>query len=261
MTQYSVLQCDVVCCSVLPVCCSVCVAWLSIACLRHDLIICVAWLNLMRDMTYSYARHDSFLHMTWLIPTSDVTHSRVGRDGFKCVTLHISVCDVKQYYAPAPWRCDQSFLCTHRAVSTPPCTSGTPPWQTSRFLKYIHTWLIHTCNMTYSYVWHDAFIHVTGTHSHVRHDSFICVTGLAHMCDMTHSYAWQDLHFGHATLKNVAFSTIQTGVTHSYVWHVSFIRVTWLIHTCDMTHMRDREIIVLIGKEPMGRSNSDLLRN
>jgi len=31
------------------------------------------------------------------------------------------------------------------------------------------TWLIHMCDMTYLYVWHDAF-----------------------MCDMTHSYAWHD---------------------------------------------------------------------
>jgi len=39
------------------------------------------------------------------------------------------------------------------------------------------TWLIHMCDMTHSYVWHD---------------SFICVTWLIHMCDMTHSYVWHD---------------------------------------------------------------------
>ena len=40
------------------------------------------------------------------------------------------------------------------------------------------TWLIHICDMTHSYVWHD---------------SFICVTWLIHVCDVTHSYhmcAW-----------------------------------------------------------------------
>jgi len=36
-------------------------------------------------------------------------------------------------------------------------------------------WRIHMCDMTHSYVWHDAFI---------------CVTWLIHMCDMTHSYVW-----------------------------------------------------------------------
>ena len=39
------------------------------------------------------------------------------------------------------------------------------------------TWLIHMCDMTHSYVWHD---------------SFICVTRLIHICDMTHSYMWHD---------------------------------------------------------------------
>jgi len=61
------------------------------------------------------------------------------------------------------------------------------------------TWLIHMCDMTHSYVWHDSFICVTWlihmcdkTHSYVWHDSFICVTWLIHMCDMTHSYVWHD---------------------------------------------------------------------
>ena len=37
--------------------------------------------------------------------------------------------------------------------------------------------IIHMCDMTHSYVWHD---------------SFICVTWLIHMCDMTRSYVWYD---------------------------------------------------------------------
>jgi len=68
------------------------------------------------------------------------------------------------------------------------------------------TWLIHVCDMTHSYVWHDSFC--------VWHDSLICLTWLIHVCDMTHSYVW----------------------THSCVWHDSFICVTWLIHLCDITH-------------------------
>jgi len=57
--------------------------------------------------------------------------------------------------------------------------------------------MIHMCDMTHSYVWHDSFTCVTWlihmcdmTHLHVWHDSFICVTWLIHMCDMTHSYGW-----------------------------------------------------------------------
>ena len=65
-------------------------------------------------------------------------------------------------------------------------------------------WLIHMCDVTYSYVWHDTFIRVTWhihmcdmTHSHVWHDSFTCVTW-HHACNtyvlmraMTHTYALQ----------------------------------------------------------------------
>jgi len=54
------------------------------------------------------------------------------------------------------------------------------------------TWLVHMCDMTRSYVWHDSIICVTWlvhmchmTRSYVWHDSFICVTWLVHMCDMT----------------------------------------------------------------------------
>jgi len=67
-------------------------------------------------------------------------------------------------------------------------------------------WLIHMCDMTHSYVWHD---------------SSICVTWLIHMCDMTHPYMWHE-------------SFIR--VTCSYVWRDSCANVTWIIHVCDMTH-------------------------
>jgi len=45
------------------------------------------------------------------------------------------------------------------------------------------TWLLHTCDMTLSYMWHDSFIHVTW---------------LLHTCDMTPSYMWHD-SFIHVT--------------------------------------------------------------
>jgi len=82
--------------------------------------------------------------------------------------------------------------------------------------SYVWQWLIHMCDMTHSYVWHDPFICVTWlihmcdmTHSHVWHDPFIWVTWLIHMCDMTHSYAWHD----------------------------PFICVTWPIHMSDMNQL------------------------
>jgi len=59
------------------------------------------------------------------------------------------------------------------------------------------TWLIHMCDITHSYVWHDAFICLTWhiricdmTHLYMWHGAFIFATWLNHMCDMTHSYMW-----------------------------------------------------------------------
>ena len=74
------------------------------------------------------------------------------------------------------------------------------------------TWLLHMCDMTQSYVWHD---------------SFICVTWLLHMCDMTQSYVW------HGSFIRVTWLIHTWDMTHSYVWHDSFICVTWLLYMCD----------------------------
>jgi len=76
------------------------------------------------------------------------------------------------------------------------------------------TWLVHTCDMTRSYVWHD---------------SFISVTWLFHRCDMTHSVIA-------LAIWNAYGADFTCDMTRSYVWHDSFIRVTWLVHTCGMTH-------------------------
>ena len=130
------------------------------------------------------------------------------------------------------------------------------------------TRLIHTCNMTHSYVWHDAFVcmawqicmcgmslwHVCDmTYLCGCHDSFmrsmyhhsvkrnhrgrvtavtalICTTLFIYTCDMTHSYVWHDSFICVTCLIHTC------DMTQSYVWHDAFIHVTWLIHTCDMTH-------------------------
>ena len=77
------------------------------------------------------------------------------------------------------------------------------------------TWLIHMCDMTHSYVWHD---------------SFICVTWLIHVCYMTHLVR-------ETVVTRVTWLNHLCDMTHSYEWHDSFICVTWLIHMCDMTHL------------------------
>jgi len=86
------------------------------------------------------------------------------------------------------------------------------------FVKWFESWLIHRCDMTRSYVWHDSFI-------------LICVKLLVHTCDVTHSMCV---------------------MTYSYVWHDSYVRVTWLIlrttwliHMGDMTHSKHHDSITV----------------
>jgi len=92
------------------------------------------------------------------------------------------------------------------------------PWIPAWCLHYYcASWLIHICDMTHSYVWHDTFIRVARfvhmcalTHSYVWHDPFICVTCLIHMWDVTQShhtslrYAWVMSHtsMSHVTLMD-----------------------------------------------------------
>jgi len=103
--------------------------------------------------------------------------------------------------------------------------------------KVCVTWLLHTCDMSHSYVTraHGSFVKrkkTVGmcdmTHSNVTraHWSFVkkkkvyvCVTWLIHTCDMSHS---------HVTRAHGSF--VKKTKNCRYVWHDSFIRVTWLIH-------------------------------
>jgi len=89
------------------------------------------------------------------------------------------------------------------------------------------TWLIHTCDMTHSYV-------CETIHSCECHDSFMCVTWLIPICDMTHLYVWHDSSICE---RNDSFLWVPwlihvCDMTHSHVWHGSFICVTSRIHMC-----------------------------
>ena len=81
------------------------------------------------------------------------------------------------------------------------------------------TWLIRMCDMTDSYVWHDAFICVP---------PFIRVTWRILVCDMTHSYVRQD------SFICVTLLICMCAMTHSHLWHDSFLCATWLTHVCNM---------------------------
>jgi len=95
------------------------------------------------------------------------------------------------------------------------------------------------CDMTHSYVWHDAFTRETSllhrcnvTHSQVQHDSFTGATWLIHdiICDMTHFCFW------------LVTWLIMTHSWHHFffldLWHDSLwlIQDTIFFWICDMTH-------------------------
>jgi len=107
------------------------------------------------------------------------------------------------------------------------------------------TWLIHMCDMTYSYVWRDFFMSVTwlmrmfaGTDLHVWYDSLICVAWRDYVWDrrthdMTNWYVWRDWFICVTWLTDMVY------VNRSYAGRHPFICVTGLIHlcvVCDVTH-------------------------
>jgi len=123
------------------------------------------------------------------------------------------------------------------------------------------TELVHVCDITHSYVWHDSFICVTWlihmcdvTHAYVGHESFIYVTelGLIHMWDMTHSYVRHDsficetwlIHTRHDSFICVTWlvrtwqgvSGSKDAPTLMLPTHLSHMQDTWLIHKWDMPH-------------------------
>jgi len=91
-------------------------------------------------------------------------------------------------------------------------------------------WLIHMCDMTHSYVWHDLYIRVMWL-THSDHMCDMTCRALA-MCDMTHS------HGTHSLLSHIAGASESCHVTsHSllscaYVRHDSLTRDSLACHTC-----------------------------
>ena len=167
-----------------------------------------------------------------------------------CVTCHIHMYDMTHVWHDA-------FVCVCHDASI--CV----------------TWLIHICDMSQSYVWHDSWISYMAhklfmcniTHSYVRNDSSTCMTWPIHMCDMTRSYMWHDpficvTYFWRLmgriswisssisfwcnrflytyVLWNICMRDMThlcvCAMTRAYVWHDLFICVTRLIHVRNMTH-------------------------
>jgi len=118
------------------------------------------------------------------------------------------------------------------------------------------TWLIHTCDMTHSYVWHGAFICETWRihmcdmpYLYMWHDSFICVTWLIRMCDMTsclhlhmfllyiyrHALPLAMVSDGIGREKRSATTKTETNTRTPSTWRPVLLQIFW-VHVCDMTH-------------------------
>jgi len=95
----------------------------------------------------------------------------------------------------------------------------------TRCPAFYETWLIHTCDLTHSYVRHDTFIRATWLIALciTRRDSLIFVTWLVYKCDMTHCSAWYQ----------TCFSFMHT-LHESFTLDVSYAYVTWrdVIRSC-----------------------------
>jgi len=122
-------------------------------------------------------------------------------------------------------------------------------------------WLISTCVVTYSHMWHDSFIGATWlfrmcdmTHSQMWHDSSTRLPWHIDMCKMTHCHVLQQgcllslmCYNPHMSYNKAAFShsshtriwcknTHMWGLTPARVRHV---RVCWgCVLTCEAWHVR-----------------------
>ena len=132
---------------------------------RHDSFVCVTWLihmcvtRLPCDVAY-FPVYDSF-DVIWRI---QMTHSYKWHDSFMYVTRLIHTC-IYTYICKIIY----SYMWLYVTLSVP---------------RLRVTWLIHTCGMTYLYVWHGDFlrmiwhISLSMTHLHVTwliHTLHICI--------------------------------------------------------------------------------------
>jgi len=160
---------------------------------------------------------DLFICAVWLFHMCNVTHLYQGFEGV--IAWHGPfVMDVLEIIM----MCFADAVCVRAPYDIQP-----------RVWHVCVTWLVHMCDMTHSYVWHD---------------SFMCVTWLIHVCNMTHSCAPYDIqprvwhvcvtwlvHMCVMTRSCVTWLVHMCDMTHSYERLDSFICVAWLAHMCDMT--------------------------
>ena len=153
----------------------------SVMYLRMDAIDCV----LSQVHNNSYVWLDSFSWVTWLMYMCDVTHASPTAYWIVSFRRHIMIhkCDVTHLYA---WH--DSFICVSWLMHLRLLIASRSFAATWLIHMFDVTWLyvcyklIHTCDMTHSYVW---------WHIHLRPLTRLLPfagTWRFHMCHMTHAY-------------------------------------------------------------------------
>ena len=110
-----------------------------------------------------------------------VTHSYLWLDSFKVWSGAIKICDMMHSYA---WLDSCALLCVTWPLHVDMCDVTNACWHAGhqRHDSFIHeTWLIHTRDMTHSYMRHDSFI------------SYKCVICI-HMCIYIYIYKYAYIH-------------------------------------------------------------------
>jgi len=135
-------------------------------------VLCVTW--------FLHGWHVSFKRVTWCLHMSDDSfRSQTTHSTYAAILRHVIL--ISRQHRRFPTHLFVYLLTYYiRTITT----------------EYMCvTWLLHICDITSSYMWHDSFIYVTWriplcntTGSYVWHDSSICVTWRIHMCYATHSH-------------------------------------------------------------------------
>jgi len=113
-------------------------------------------------------------------------------------------------------------------------------WVMSHIWKEYVTWLIHICDMTHSYVWHDSFICVTWYVWHDHCDTIVmrCIWVMSHKSmrhvtfinESCHTYAWVMSHI------EVSKITHMNESYHTYEWVMSRVWMSHVTYTNESCH-------------------------
>ena len=192
----------------------------------------------MCDMTHSYVWQNSFICVTWLIHMCDMTRYicvtwliiYVWHDSFTCVTwLIIHVLPRRRNGPVARHTYDWS------GCQSMPVTS----------LRWISRWHVPVgwvWGMQYINGMRSA-IYVWGRRQHtVARTAFICVTCLIHVCDMTQSYLWHDscirvmwlIDVRHTCKEREEWRRGKRWHTEAPTWCSARVAWWWTCHVCPL---------------------------